>query len=147
MKRKVVIGALAFVSAVGLGSVAPPAEAAPGGSYYEMACRGHFNVRTWGWVVVEGKKAKNKADGRGSALAPGECAWKDRALNSSEKATISFPVPDSDSMFNRVFAINRATAITTCSASTDCVLVTRVRNVGDGTMEAHFGQVELYWKE
>ena len=144
MKRKVVIGALAFVSAAFVGSTAPTAEAAAG-NYYWMVCRGDFSVRTSGWTQIEAKKAASKGGNDGASLKAGECAWTDRALNASENAKIVFAVPANPTSYQLLTAAQKTAALIACSESSRCIVSAKVRNDGTGNLESGPYPVTIRW--
>lgn len=115
-------------------TAAVPEATASGGNYYEMFCRGPFVLTVGTTHKVSAKKNTTRAGAGGSELAPGTCAWRNRPLNSGEQTQIKFNY--SGSILSDLKTSSAATALVACSLSSNCVFRTKVRNAGDGTMEA-----------
>lgn len=101
------------VFALGVLSLGLAPEDASAGTTYRMYCKGRFKVeaaKSHMWIRFS--KAPS-GSWNGSSLANGQCAWADRALNSSEPATINF----SYSMGKAVIP-----ALIECSRESGCVM-------------------------
>lgn len=101
------------VFAIGVLSLGLAPEEAEAGRTYRMYCKGRFKVeaaKSYMWIRFS--KAPHGSS-NGSNLANGQCAWADRALNSSEPATINF----SYSMGKAVMP-----ALIECSRESGCVM-------------------------
>ncbi|HEX8359754.1 MAG TPA: hypothetical protein VF613_06600 [Longimicrobium sp.] len=62
---------------------------------YPLVCRGSTALRTWVRPVREGLLLFDRSAGPASAgLAPGQCAWRDRAVSPAEPAMVSHVVPE-----------------------------------------------------
>ena len=109
--------------------------AAAGGSYYLMHCRGPFKVATKNWTRISGTKRSGSAGTDGKNLAPGECAWTNRGLNSAEQPEIIITALSTDTV-GQSRVINQTTALSICALNESCIASLKVRNKGDGTMEA-----------
>jgi len=101
---------------VGLGlmtATVAPEDADASARSYKMLCKGKFKVEmVKSHMVIRFAKASSGA-GNGSALQNGQCAWGDRALNSSEPPAV---------YFSRTMAASVPPAILTCAREPGCVM-------------------------
>ena len=87
MKKRLRHLGLLSLSIMAIGLAPDNAEA---GTTYRIHCKGRFQIeagKSHMWIRFS--KAP-RGSSNGSSLANGQCAWADRALNSSEPATIHF---------------------------------------------------------
>jgi hypothetical protein len=62
---------------------------------YPLVCRGSTSLRIWMRPVRQGLLMFDRSAGPASAgLAPGQCAWRDRAVRANEPAMVSHTIPE-----------------------------------------------------
>ncbi|MBL4687134.1 MAG: hypothetical protein JKY37_21235 [Nannocystaceae bacterium] len=139
LRRSSLILAL-LVGGLGLAiTTSVPEATANEGNYYWMFCRGTFDLDVGTTLKIHATKNASSAGSTGSKLAPGTCAWPARPLNKGERPDIKFDY--SSSILSELKTSSATTALVQCSLSDNCVIRIKVRNEGDGSMEAapHYG--------
>jgi hypothetical protein len=62
---------------------------------YPLLCRGGTSMRTWVRPVRTALLLFDRSAGPASAgLAPGQCAWRDRAVSAAEPAMVAHVIPE-----------------------------------------------------
>lgn len=115
-----------------------------GETYFWLLCRGPLTLSLQPEALLLSigfLKSRNQAGNDGEPLAPGHCAFPDRALSGVEPETIVIAVDD---LFNevrdRVFRA-RTLLLNTCVRDTDCILSIPVLNVSAEGFDASTGHI------
>ena len=87
MKHPKTVGPLSLgLVAMGL----PPDNAEAAATSYQMLCKGRFRVEARASHMVLSFSKASSGTTNGVSLSNGQCAWRDRPLNSAEPTRINF---------------------------------------------------------